>query len=92
MTDWQKIKEGSIQHITNMSISQEIDIHRWKPPEMGCVKLNVDASVFAGCEYFSFGIVLRACYEKFLEAKTLRLPKIDSIIEAETMGVCEALS
>ena len=59
---------------------------------MGCVKVNVDASVFAGAEFFSIGMVLRDCEGQFLEAKTIRLPGITSVMEAETMGVSEALS
>lgn len=32
---------------------------RWMPPAEGCVKLNVDASIYMGSDSFSTGMVLR---------------------------------
>lgn len=89
--DWQKAKECRLQPSTSRNINNETGIHRWKPPELGCVKVNVDASVFTGAESFSVGMVLMDCDGSFIEGKTIRLLKKDSILEAKTVRVHEAL-
>lgn len=44
-------------------------VNRWKPPEEGQVKLNVDASVIEGADSFSIGMVIRDHCGVFLGVK-----------------------
>lgn len=53
---------------------------RWKPPEEGCFKLNVDASLRNGLESFTIGLIIR---------DNLGVP---SVFGAETLVVKEGLA
>lgn len=57
--------------------------HWWSKPEEGCLKVNVDVSVFQGAETFSIGMVLRNHTGMFIEGMNLGP---DSVFEAEAMG------
>lgn len=65
---------------------------KWRPPEQGGFKINVDASVMPGVNSFSVGMVLRGHDGGFVAGKTTRFNAADSVFEAETIGVREALS
>lgn len=67
-------------------------VHRWKPPEEGNFKVNVDTSVCMEAGFCSIGMVLRDHTGLFLEGKNLRLACPESVFAAETIGMCEALS
>ncbi|WOH00096.1 hypothetical protein DCAR_0519453 [Daucus carota subsp. sativus] len=58
----------------------------------GGFKLNVDASVFTEAETFSIGMLVRDHHGSFVVGRTMTLPKVDSVFEAEAIGVKEALS
>lgn len=65
---------------------------RWSPPEVGALKINVDASVRAGSDTFLVGMVLRDYEGVFVAGKTISIQASGSIFEAEAIGVREALS
>lgn len=65
---------------------------KWRPPEQGGFKINVDASVMPGVNSFSIGMVLRGHDGVFVAGKTSRFSVADSVFEAESIGVREALS
>lgn len=56
------------------------------------LKVNVDASLVQGAESFSVGMVSRDHQGSFVAGRTMTLPMVDSVFEAETIGVKEALS
>lgn len=65
---------------------------KWHPPETGGLKLNVDASFFAGAETFSVGMALRGQNGDFMGGRCIAFPRPVSVVEAECIGVREALS
>lgn len=44
---------------TRRNVGEVSEAIRWKPPEVGSIKLNVDASFFPGANSFSVGMVIR---------------------------------
>lgn len=68
------------------------EVHRWKPPAEGFLKVNVDASVFAGADTFIIGMVLRDHNGSFIQGKNLCLPYPGTVLEGEAIGVKEALT
>ncbi|XP_074322969.1 uncharacterized protein LOC141659929 [Apium graveolens] len=67
-------------------------IVRWSCPIEGQLKLNVDASVFSGANFFFIGMVIRDHNGHFLKGKVAKLSGCVSIFEAEAVGVQEALT
>lgn len=64
----------------------------WKPPDAGNYKINVDASVFPGAQTYSLGMVMRDHAGAFLGGRTCCFEGQVTVMEAEAMGVREALS
>lgn len=58
---------------------------------MGTVKINVDASGYRDADSFSIGMVLRDHHGLFLSAKTMKFSGCILVIEAELVGILEAL-
>lgn len=54
--------------------------------------MNVDASVFPNSQQFNVGMVMRDCQGTFLMGRNVCLPMVESVFEAESVGVREALS
>lgn len=65
--------------------------HKWKPPGEDQLKVNVDASVIAGQDSFSVGMVVRNSHGQYVAGKTLRCAGIVSVLEAELVGIWEAI-
>lgn len=63
----------------------------WQPPAAGCYKLNVDASLFNGERCFTFGLVMRDEKGQFTMGKNMKFAGEVSVMEAEAVGVCEAI-
>ena len=76
----QRQKQNSVQHAK-----------KWKAPAVGKLKLNVDASVFDGANHFSIGMVVRDHQGHFICGKTMKIAGSVSVLEAETVGILEAL-
>lgn len=64
---------------------------KWKPPEPGVLKLNVDASFRTEESSFSIGMVIRDHEGVFVEGRSMSLPRPSSVFETECIGVREAL-
>ncbi|XP_074324342.1 uncharacterized protein LOC141661257 [Apium graveolens] len=77
------VKERSTSHIS---------CTKWQPPAAGTFKINVDASVFPGANNFSIGMVMRNYACDFMAARNCKISGEVSVFEAESVGVCEALS
>ncbi|KAL8119782.1 hypothetical protein AgCh_017046 [Apium graveolens] len=61
-------------------------------PAAGEYKVNVDASWFQGAESFSIGMVMRNHLGNFIEGRTVTLYQAADALEAEVLGIREALS
>lgn len=70
--------------------SENKDIN-WKPPSEGRMKINVDAHVVAGCNWFSCGLVLRDHRGQFIRARTHKLAGSVPVVEEEARGVLAAI-
>ena len=65
--------------------------NRWTSPEVGALKLNVDASVFTDADSFSVGRVLRDHHGTFIHGRTMKFAGKVDVLEAELVGILEAL-
>ena len=63
----------------------------WSPPDIGCLKLNTDASIRSNSTSFSVGLVLRDHLGTFVAGKVDSLPGSYTVLEAETLAICEGL-
>lgn len=63
------------------------DIQKWKHPDEGVLKLNVDVSVYSEVSSFGIGWVLRDYTGTFIEGKSLALPCPSTVFEAGSTGV-----
>lgn len=61
-------------------------------PWYGDAKDYVDASVFIGNNYFSIRLVVRNHQGHFIRGKIMRFTGCTSVLEAEAVGVLEALN
>lgn len=91
LRDWKAARQKD-QAYTSTKPRIATGDRRWKAPEEGVLKLNVDASFVAGECSFSVGMVLRDHEGVFLEGGSMTLPCPESVFEAECIGVREALS
>lgn len=64
---------------------------KWQCPDSGQLKINVDASIFPGSSFFTIGMVLRYQNELFVEGKNAKFSGCVTVMEAEAVGVYEAL-
>lgn len=65
---------------------------KWKPPDPGILKVDVDASFRIASENFLVGMVLRDHEGKFLTGRCMCLESTTTVLEAEAIAVREALS
>lgn len=89
--EWQVANKKS-STATGMGGNRQRNEYKWHPPEADCLKINVDASVIAGQNYFAVGMVLRNHQGQYLGGKTMRFAGMVSVLEAELTGITEALS
>ncbi|XP_074345282.1 uncharacterized protein LOC141684272 [Apium graveolens] len=71
--------------------TKAVRIIRRKPPEMGQLKLNVDASLFVGENSFSVGMLIRNEVGGFVRGKSMKIQGEVLVLEAEARGIQEAL-
>lgn len=64
---------------------------RWSAPLAGRLKINVDASVKVNEPYYTIGMVVRDHEGMFVAGKTMKIEGHVSVLEAESVGVLEAL-
>lgn len=90
--EWRKTRNQVGTVSSGNSNAKDWNDMRWCPHPQGMVKVNVDPSVFPQEETFSIGMVRRDHVGTFIETKVMSSPRPDSILEAESIGVKEALS
>ena len=90
--EWRKARKQEEPASTNRSNADSLSNRKWRPLPQGMLKVNVDASVFPQSEIFSVGMVVRDHNGMFIAAKVMSLPRPGTILEAESIGVREALS
>lgn len=69
-------------------VSQPI---QWNTPSFGTYKLNMNASVFNRENHFSIGMVLKDHLDQFVRGRVGKFAGHVSVLEAELMGILEAL-
>ncbi|KAL8111526.1 hypothetical protein AgCh_019295 [Apium graveolens] len=90
--EWVEAKRSQEIAPAQTSRVKHLEVHMWKCPEVDTVKVNVDASVFKNAQSFTMGMVMRNHLGEFLACKNMCLPMVNSVLEAEAVGVREALS
>ncbi|XP_074322799.1 uncharacterized protein LOC141659771 [Apium graveolens] len=70
---------------------QQVD-HKWQCPGPEAFKINVDASVFPNAQFFSVSMIMRNHLGSFVACKVGSFPMVDTVFEAELVGVKESLS
>lgn len=90
ITEWKKVNRRKLQCSTGSKgvIQQH---KKWLCPEVGEFKINVDASVFMGENYFSVGMVLRNHKGEYINGKTLCFTGQVSVMEADLVDILEGL-
>lgn len=91
-TEWieaKKIQASSLPRLTENAQRFE---SRWCCPQIGSLKVTVDVSVFENASTFRVGMVLRDHLGSFIAGRSVSLPLVNSVFEAETIGISEALS
>lgn len=87
----QKEKCSGNQVLTRVQHEQR-EATRWRPPDIGKFKINVDASVFTGRAEYSIGMVMRDYAGRFCQVRNLcRMGEV-WVFEAEARGVLEAIN
>lgn len=77
--------------LMNNAVKKNIE-SRWKPPELNALKINMNAPVFKGARTFFVGMVSRDHVGSFVAGQTVCFSTVESVVEAELMGINEALS
>ncbi|XP_074352388.1 uncharacterized protein LOC141691557 [Apium graveolens] len=75
-----------------VSDSRPTNESRWQHPVPGNLKLNVDASVIAGQNSYTLGMVIRNHQGEYISGKVMRCAGRVSVLEPELEGIAEALS
>ncbi|XP_074357898.1 uncharacterized protein LOC141697415 [Apium graveolens] len=88
--EWQTINKKSLV-AGNGGNDKQVDDRKWKPPDAGYSKINIDASVYEGQHSFAVGMVLRDGQGKYIAGKVMRCEGQVSVLEAEVSGIVEAL-
>ncbi|XP_074357577.1 uncharacterized protein LOC141697194 [Apium graveolens] len=64
---------------------------KWKPPDVGRLKLNVDASVHVNAADFSIGLILRDHMGQFVAGKVKCIARSGNVLEAKATAILEGL-
>ncbi|KAL8149291.1 hypothetical protein AgCh_006337 [Apium graveolens] len=84
-----KCRSRSSHRQSDLATDEQV---KWQPPEVLFYKLNVDASLYSGEFMFSLGLVVRDANGHFIVGKNMRFAGERSVMEAETLGVYEAIN
>ncbi|XP_074323179.1 uncharacterized protein LOC141660115 [Apium graveolens] len=85
--DSQKLKLAR----SNMTIQANKDVVvKWRSPDEGRLKINVDAHIVLGNPWFSCGLVLRDHGGNFIAARARRFAGVVPVVEAEAIAILEA--
>lgn len=64
---------------------------KWQPPDQGALKVNVDAALTEGRNFFAVGMVLCNNQSQFLAGRVMRFAGQVPVVKAEMIGVIEAI-
>ncbi|KAL8156900.1 hypothetical protein AgCh_001852 [Apium graveolens] len=92
VSDWKEVMSRKHASRSNDNDGQQEHMQKWMPPVEGTLKLNVDAYVIQGSTSFRIGMVLRDFRGHFIQGKCMHYVGEVTALEAETFGICEALS
>lgn len=92
ITDWLRARLYKKCSPVIINRGVQLDTVKWKNLKLGTFKVNVDAAVPIGGDTYSIGMVLRDHWGSFLEAKVMGFSGKVSVVEAEAVGIREALS
>lgn len=91
LRDWKAARQ-KVQRGNGGTEGGSVRDRKWKTPEPGTLKLNVDAAFKTEDSTFSIGMVIRDHEGVFVEGRVMKLARPSSVFEAECIGVREALS
>lgn len=91
IVEWQEARKIKLGRNNSKMQGGNQSIGRWVAPQVGKLKLNVDASVFPGTSFFSVGMILRDHQGLFIKVRSARCAGEVSVFEAKAWGVLKAL-
>ncbi|KAL8089810.1 hypothetical protein AgCh_039324 [Apium graveolens] len=91
VTEWQQSQRNRKDRNRSLVEHANKKPAKWKPPQEGQLKINVDASLSRESDSFGLGMVIRDDNGMFLLGKVIRLQHVEIALDAETRGVLEAL-
>lgn len=91
VSDWRLAHRKKLQNSLHLQGDKVQHVNKWNAPAEGLWKLNVDASVFDSADFFSIGMVIRDHRGSFIHGRTLRFAGRVEVLEAEMVGIAEAL-
>ena len=91
ITNWRQAQDKRKAARNQLERDRNAYTTRWSVPNHGELKLNVDASVLDGANFFSVGMVLRDHHGTFVKGRVLKIAGKVEVIEAELIGILEAL-
>lgn len=89
--EWQEANKRQRQNTTAHEI-RHVNEEKWRLPEVGCMKVNVDAVVIENQNWFAVVMVGRNHLGQYIMGKTIKFAGKVSVVEAEATGILEALS
>lgn len=90
LTAWRKAQE--IQEKAGTRGGAASGARRWEKPPEGWIKINIDATLFAGINCIGLGSVARDANKHFIIARSSRHKEMMQPREAETISLKEVLS
>lgn len=90
--EWKKARGKEILTTGCDTNVQEKVKAKWIKPEEGTLKLNVDASFRSDVETCTIGMLIRDHAGSFMEGRSISMVSPGNVLEAEAMGIREALS
>ena len=91
ISDWKEARDKhAAQVVSKLSVRISPTV-KWKKPDYGVYKLNVDAAIKLGEISFSMGLVLRDHSGTLVAGKTICKLMVSSVFEAEATAILEGL-
>ncbi|KAL8148088.1 hypothetical protein AgCh_005433 [Apium graveolens] len=91
-SEWVEAQKNKVHNIVQADKAVDKGLSKWHCPQPSTIKVNVDASMVQNSQTFNVGMVMRDFQGMFLMGINVCLPMVDSVFEAETVGVRETLS
>ena len=91
-SEWLEAKKKHVFSPPQRRLEVQMTESKWRIPEPGAYKVNVDASVFPNAPTFSVGMIMRDHLGSFVACKVACFPMVETVFEAEMVGIREAPS